>query len=313
MSMTVNGTAVTQNGKISGPFAHFTWIEFRAVDFCCFYGKAPASRDTPTGHIALCGSEPLIRIICCRQGKLSIGTGQQNAATTIHLPANSHNLCFIPADIQIVTEYDFTLPQELLIVDLKLNAFRQYFPLDHHAFTPLNERINQSELSALSSASLPLGPEMISLIQAIAHCKRPQFSKPSYIKAKIIELMLLQAEQQWKSTYQRMPTLRDDELQRIYEVRDILHAEPANDHTLLSLAHRVGTNDATLKKQFKQVFGTTVFHYLTDVRMRLAKEILLEQNEKIATVAQRVGYKHATHFTAAFKKHFGYLPTQVRA
>lgn len=311
--MTQNGTAVTQNGEIRSCLEHFTWIEFRAANFCYSYGKASAIQGAAIGHAVTCPTESFVRIICCRHGAFHITTDQSDASIKIDVAANTHNICFFPANTPTITEYDLTQPQEILAIDLELDTFQRYFPLHHPAFAALNEWKDRGELAALNRSSLPLNPEMNLLIQAIVRCRRPQFSKPYYLKAKIIELMLLQAEQQWESTYLHTHTLRDDELQRIYEVRDILHQEPANGHTLLSLAHRVGTNDATLKKQFKQVFGTTVFHYLTDLRMQLAREILLEEREKIAVVAQRVGYKHATHFTAAFKKHFGYLPTQIKA
>jgi AraC-like DNA-binding protein len=32
----------------------------------------------------------------------------------------------------------------------------------------------------------------------------------------------------------------------------------------------------------------------------------------VAAIAMEVGYKNATHFTAAFKKYFGYLPSDVK-
>ena len=47
--------------------------------------------------------------------------------------------------------------------------------------------------------------------------------------------------------------------------------------------------------------------------MQFAKELLVLGNEKIQVVAEKVGYKHATHFTAAFKKYFGHLPTKIRS
>ena len=46
--------------------------------------------------------------------------------------------------------------------------------------------------------------------------------------------------------------------------------------------------------------------------MEKAKEQLCQEGSKIAEVAQRMGYKHATHFTAAFKKYYGYVPNKIR-
>jgi len=45
--------------------------------------------------------------------------------------------------------------------------------------------------------------------------------------------------------------------------------------------------------------------------MEKAKEMLLSQDYKISSIAFQFGYKHATHFNAAFKKYFAYSPTKV--
>src|SRR3546814_929631 len=95
------------------------------------------------------------------------------------------------------------------------------------------------------------------------------------------------------------------------QVRDLLHHQPAQSYSLVGLAHAVGANEATLKKHFKAVYGTTVFGFLTARRMELAKALLLANELKVAAVAQEVGYKYASHFTAAFRRHFGVLPTKL--
>ena len=39
---------------------------------------------------------------------------------------------------------------------------------------------------------------------------------------------------------------------------------------------------------------------------------VLEQKQPVAEVADAVGYKHAHHFAAAFKKQFGVLPGKIK-
>ncbi len=84
-----------------------------------------------------------------------------------------------------------------------------------------------------------------------------------------------------------------------------------NPCSLIDLAHQVGTNDAYLKKHFKEVFGTTVFGYLHDAKMREARKMLLE-DKTVTEVAYHTGYRYVAHFTRAFKKYFGVTPNQVR-
>ncbi|MNT78841.1 Helix-turn-helix domain protein [compost metagenome] len=47
--------------------------------------------------------------------------------------------------------------------------------------------------------------------------------------------------------------------------------------------------------------------------MEKARSILLAKDITVAEIAKKVGYKHATHFTSAFKKYFGYLPNKIKA
>ena len=74
----------------------------------------------------------------------------------------------------------------------------------------------------------------------------------------------------------------------------------------------VGTNEYDLKRDFKVVFGNTVYGYLKQYRMEQAKSMLIENDATVAEISLKVGYKHATHFTSAFKKHYGYLPNKLR-
>src|SRR5690606_30343300 len=134
----------------------------------------------------------------------------------------------------------------------------------------------------------------------------------AYTQLKLAELWVLFLEKaDHFSNEGALARLRSEELERMQKVRDLLYNQPARSYSLVGLAHAVGTNEATLKKHFKAVYGTTVFGYLTARRMELAKALLLSKELKVAAVAQEVGYKYASHFTAAFRKHFGILPNQL--
>lgn len=78
----------------------------------------------------------------------------------------------------------------------------------------------------------------------------------------------------------------------------------------MELAHKCGLNDFKLKSGFKQLYGNTVFGYLGNLRMEVALRLLKEQ-KSVRLVAEEIGYKNPQHFTAAFKKKYGVLPSQV--
>lgn len=164
----------------------------------------------------------------------------------------------------------------------------------------------------LGGTGMVLGMRKVAVIQQLLYDRKPVYLQATYTQVKLAELWILFLERaDALNSKGRTEQLRPVELERMQKVRDLLHNEPAQSYSLVGLAHTVGTNEATLKKHFKAVYGTTVFGFLTARRMELAKALLLANELKVAVVAQEVGYKYASHFTAAFRKHFGVLPTKL--
>jgi transcriptional regulator GlxA family with amidase domain len=53
-------------------------------------------------------------------------------------------------------------------------------------------------------------------------------------------------------------------------------------------------------------------HYLTNVRMAMASELLRSQTVSVSQVAFRVGFVSETSFARTFKRHFGVAPGAFR-
>jgi AraC-like DNA-binding protein len=101
-------------------------------------------------------------------------------------------------------------------------------------------------------------------------------------------------------------------VRQIDTVRRILSTQYAPTPHICELARRVGMSESKLKRAFKEHFGTTVFEYGLECRMRRALELLQGNATSISQVAECVGYQHQTSFTAAFRDHFGFLPSEAR-
>jgi len=72
------------------------------------------------------------------------------------------------------------------------------------------------------------------------------------------------------------------------------------------------TNEFTLKKGFKEVFGTTVFGFWNELKMQESKNLLLEHKLTVAEVSEKIGYKNPQHFSTAFKQYFGISPSRLK-
>ncbi len=81
---------------------------------------------------------------------------------------------------------------------------------------------------------------------------------------------------------------------------------------MAQIARAIGMSESKLKRTFKARFGTTVFDYGLECRMRHALELLRGKRMTVGQVAFVVGYRHQTSFAAAFQDYFGFLPSQAR-
>ncbi|QMU29171.1 helix-turn-helix domain-containing protein [Adhaeribacter radiodurans] len=72
-----------------------------------------------------------------------------------------------------------------------------------------------------------------------------------------------------------------------------------------------GRSLTTFKRDFKKAFNTTPQKWLTQNRLELAHYQLAERNKKPVDVCYETGFENLSHFSFAFKKQFGYPPTDL--
>lgn len=131
-----------------------------------------------------------------------------------------------------------------------------------------------------------------------------------YLQARALEQLALQCKQQEDAV--RLSSLRRTEVDKIYQAREALLRDIQHPPSLAALARLAGLNEYKLKSGFKEVFGNTVFGYLKDHRLNLARQLLLEGNRTVTEVAYETGYTTLQHFSNEFKKKFGITPGQLR-
>ena len=75
----------------------------------------------------------------------------------------------------------------------------------------------------------------------------------------------------------------------------------------------LGVSNSYFSSLFKKEAGKSFISYLTDYRMDIAAEMILNTDEKSYTIAEKVGYLDANYFSYVFKKKFGVSPSKYRA
>ena len=76
-------------------------------------------------------------------------------------------------------------------------------------------------------------------------------------------------------------------------------------------AYLTGRSLSTFKRDFRKVFGTSPQKWLTPKRLELAHYYIIEKRRKPVEVYFESGFENLSHFSYAFKNHFGYPPTEM--
>lgn len=96
---------------------------------------------------------------------------------------------------------------------------------------------------------------MQQVLQQILHCPYQGITRQMYLEGKVLELLALQLEQAIANHQapSQLQSLRPDDIDRIYQAKEILIQNLDNPPSLMTLARQVGLNDFKLKLGFRQV------------------------------------------------------------
>lgn len=82
--------------------------------------------------------------------------------------------------------------------------------------------------------------------------------------------------------------------------------------TLEEVSDYVGFNASYFSSVFKKEMNQSFSEYLTEIRIRYAKQILLNEDIGITEVSERVGYNDKKYFAKVFKKNTGLTPYEYK-
>jgi AraC-like DNA-binding protein len=92
---------------------------------------------------------------------------------------------------------------------------------------------------------------------------------------------------------------------------DFMEKNYMHNLTMEKFGYLTGRSLTTFKRDFKKAFNTTPQKWIIQKRLELAHYLLSEKGKKTIDVYLETGFENLSHFSFAFKKHFGYVPTMV--
>jgi AraC-like DNA-binding protein len=105
-----------------------------------------------------------------------------------------------------------------------------------------------------------------------------------------------------------LAAVRNPEVGRVLAA---IHLDPAHDWSVNELARHMGASRSGFAQRFVSVVGETPARYVARMRMHQAHEWLRE-GQRVATVAERLGYDSEASFSRAFKRVIGASPSHFR-
>jgi len=105
----------------------------------------------------------------------------------------------------------------------------------------------------------------------------------------------------------------DAAIDAVEEARAILARNFARPLSLGDLSRAVGLSPFKLCRAFRARTGQTLTRYRHELRLRLALDRLRDPAVDLTDLSLDLGYSSHSHFTARFRRHFGIVPSQVRA
>ena len=199
---------------------------------------------------------------------------------------------------------------QIFLIDIQKEFFIKFFP-KYKNFMDFNQQIENHETGYVRKQNLPITPEMYMLINSIIGCQLKHHLRKIHIHNKLIELLLLQLDL-LKLDTEPSRAINASNMDKMDIAIKFLSENYRKPPTLKELSKKIGTNEFLLKRDFKTLFGTTVFGYVFEVRMKKAKELLLKSEYSISQISYEVCYKNPQHFSTAFKRKFGVSPSSIK-
>lgn len=79
----------------------------------------------------------------------------------------------------------------------------------------------------------------------------------------------------------------------------------------LQLAHKLQLSESQVYRKLKAITGKSTAVFIRSVRLQKAKELILQSNDSISSIAYEVGFNDPSWFSRAFKEEFGYSPSEL--
>lgn len=227
----------------------------------------------------------------------------------LNMRPGKHNLVFSPVggDTNRVAAQESL---EMFHISLDKAFFANIIGCDDHWSERIQKNLLYNRPFSGITGTANTTPLMESLIREVKQCREAGAMRNLLIQSKVLELLAMQIGQ-FRGP-ERVDSISAADTDKLHQLKYFLDTHFLEEYSLAELSRICLLNEFKVKKGFKELFGTTVFGYLRQLRMDYAEQLLLDASRSVEEVSDLLGYEHAQHFSIAFKKYRGVNPSTIK-
>lgn len=152
-------------------------------------------------------------------------------------------------------------------------------------------------------------------LEKLFGCSLEHPERSLYQQARVMDLLVLFAEDMKKGTFQRAPgkfNFTAEDIKAIKEAGALKIERISDGLTVKDIAKEANLHPKKLQAGFKMVYGQSTRELINETKMEKAKALLLESDRSIADIAYETGYANGSSFIRAFKRYVGVTPAAYR-
>ena len=196
-------------------------------------------------------------------------------------------------------------------ITLSIDRLFSYLEDDMHPLTRVLQKIIERKRGDCGYCYIKsITPDMQIALHQIMNCPYRGVARKLFIESRALELIAFQLNQvsgaEPSGTTPRM--VHPNDRKNTEFAKSILLRNMENPPSLKALASAARMSHTKLNHCFRRIYGMTAFQYLREARLNRAREMLENQGLSVTEAAYAVGYDSLSHFSQAYKKHFGISP-----
>jgi AraC-like DNA-binding protein len=102
------------------------------------------------------------------------------------------------------------------------------------------------------------------------------------------------------------------DIECIQKAKAFIDADMSRHHTIAEIASHAGISETKLKRGFKALIGTGLYHHLIEIRLEKALYLVENSDASLKEISRALGYHGISSFITAFKKKHGKSPAALR-